>query len=434
MPGEKASGAAALFVYVFMVSLPLIFSLIYGIETKGSAVERFAILCLNVAFPMFAFQPILAARLRILDRLFGLDNVYLFHKAMGMTAGALLLLAFSLFAFELESYSVLSWLRIPSISSLLAVALVVSALLYKQIGLRYEKWRVLHNLLAIAIIALLFFRGFSAMHSVLVPVKALWLLFLLAGVSFYANHRFIGPMRRKRKPFRIEEIRKETHNVWTIKLKPAENEGRFNFLPGQFQFLTFLSPGLPKEEHPFTIASSPSEDGWHASTIKESGDFTSRIGRIKVGDPIAVQAPFGRFSYTLYPDERDFVFIAGGIGITPLMSMLRHMRDSGADLKVLLLYSNRAEEDIVFKEELEEISRGSLPHLRVVHILSRGSESWTGERGHTGVDAVKRYIDGSAKDKTFYVCGPPPMMSSLIADLIGLGVPSSRVRSERFAI
>ncbi len=433
MPGVWISRAAALLLYVFAVSLPLALALIYGTETGANAIETFAALCLQVAFPILALQPVIASRPRILDRLFGLDNVYLFHKTMGMTAGASLLAAFILFASELETHSVTSWLKIPSVSSLLAAALIAGALLHRQIGLSYEKWRLTHNVAAIAVIALLFFQGFFTARSG-VTVKSLWLLFFLAGVSFYVNHKFLGPMHRRNNPFSVEDIRQETHNVWTLRIRPPENERRFGFLPGQFQFLTFMSAGLPAEEHPFTIASSPGEDGWHASTIKESGDFTSRIGQIKPGDPIAVQAPFGRFSYTLYPDERDLVFITGGIGITPFMSMLRHMRESGADIKVVLLCSNRTEEDIVFKKELEEISGGSYPHLKVVHVLSRGSESWTGERGHIDADVVKRHIEGSVGDKTFYVCGPPPMMSSLIASIIGLGVPSSKVRSERFAL
>jgi len=428
------SRAAALLLYVFTVALPLIFALIFGTETEGSAVKVFAGLCLQVAFPLCAVQPVLAARPRVLDRLFGLDNVYLFHKTMGMTALALLLTAFILFASELRADSVLSWLTIPTVPSLLATALVTGALLHGQIGLRYETWRFSHNLLAITVIALLFFQGVLVTNSEGVAVKVLWLLFLIAGMSFYINHKFAGPMRRRKNPYRVEDIRQETRNVWTLRLRPPENRERFGFLPGQFQFLTFLGPGLPKEEHPFTIASSPDEEGRHASTIKESGDFTSRIGQIKAGDPVAVQGPFGRFSYALHPDEKDLVFIAGGIGVTPFMSMIRHMRDTGADMNVVLLYANRTEDDMVFKDELERISGGSSPRLKVVHVLSRGSESWDGERGHINADVVTRSIEGKARDKTFYVCGPPPMMSGIISEIIMLGVPSSKVRSERFSL
>jgi predicted ferric reductase len=434
MTKEQFSRAGAMLLYIVAVSLPILSFLLYGPINMGSEVEAAALLLIQASFPMFALQPLLAARLRILDRLFGLDNVYLFHKTMGMTAGTILLTAFVLLVYETGASSIRLWLAIPAIPSLIAVGLVIGALFQKQSGLSYERWRLLHNLGALIVIVMLYFQGLFLIGPFGKAGIVLWLLLLFAGGGFYINHKFTGPIRRRKNPFLLEDIQQETHNVWTLRFRPPEKKGRFDFLPGQFQFLTFMSPGLPSEEHPFTIASSPTEEGWHASTIKESGDFTSLIGNVTPGDPIAVQAPFGRFSYSLYPKEKDLVFIAGGIGITPLMSMLRHMRDSRADLKVLLLYSNRTEDDIVFRKELEEMSSVSLPGLRVVHVLSRAGESWSGERGRIDADFVKQHIGGSAGDKTFYVCGPPPMMAGLIAGIIKLGVPPSRVRSERFAL
>ncbi len=429
-----ASLGAALVLYSVVVSLPLILFLSYRADTDIASIDTIALLCMQAAFPLFALQPVLAARLHILDRLFGLDSVYLFHKLIGMAAGVVLLTAFSLFAFEAGDRSGIGRIMIPAVSSILAVILVVTALLYEQLRLNYERWRRLHNVLAMVTIFIVFFHGSFLMGRDIPVVNGIWTLLLLLGLMFYIRHKFTGPMRRRKSPYRVEEIRKETQNVWTLRLKPPEAEHRFGFRPGQFQFLTFMSPRLPNEEHPFTIASSPAKEGWHESTIKESGDFTSLIGRIQAGDPIAVQAPFGRFSYSLHPHERDLVFVAGGIGITPFMSMLRHMRDTNANLSVVLLYANNSEKDIAFKEELDEISRSSAPNLKVVHILSKGEESWSGERGYVDAAFIERQLEGDARDKTFYVCGPPPMMSSVIADVIGLGVPSSGVRSERFAL
>jgi ferredoxin-NADP reductase len=106
-------------------------------------------------------------------------------------------------------------------------------------------------------------------------------------------------------------------------------------------------------------------------TIKESGDFTSTIGRIKPGDLAAVHGPFGRFSHALHPECDDLVFVAAGIGITPLMSMLRYMRDRGERHRVLLVYANRGTADIVFRSELDLIESGGFPALKTIHVLSR---------------------------------------------------------------
>ena len=174
--------------------------------------------------------------------------------------------------------------------------------------------------------------------------------------------------------------------------------------------------------------------GVHTATIKESGDFTRGIGMVRAGDLLAVQAPFGRFSYLLHPDEKDIVFIAGGIGITPIMSMLRHMRDSAADKDVQLFYANNSEEDIVFRRELAELASGKAPRLRVTHVLARPGDGWTGERDRIDWPMIEKNMSGNSRAKAFYLCGPPPMMNALITTLIENGIPSRQVRSERFSL
>jgi ferredoxin-NADP reductase len=267
------------------------------------------------------------------------------------------------------------------------------------------------------------------------PVTVIWVLLFVSAAAAYVYHKFVGPSLRGKRPFRVESIIRETHNVWTITLAPPEGREQFEYLPGQFQFLTFLRGSrLRGEEHPFTISSSPGRKGFHASTIKESGDFTRTIGETRAGDLVAVQAPFGRFSYLLHPGERDLVFIAGGVGITPLMSMLRHMRDMDADKEVLLLYANSTEQDILFRDELDRIASAERPRLSVVHVLSKAAPEWRGERGHIDQAVIRKYCRGDLEGKSFYLCGPPAMMTALIAAVIDLGVPSRRVRSERFAL
>ena len=150
-----------------------------------------------------------------------------------------------------------------------------------------------------------------------------------------------------------------------LEVYPSPGRASFRFLAGTIPIRhPQTRPGLPVEEHHFTIASSPTEPAFHTSTIKASGDFTATIGQTSPGDLAIIQAPFGRFSYVLKPQALDLVFIAGGIGITPLMSNLRHMRDTQADRRVLLLYSNKTENDIVFREELAQIEAGTNPSCR----------------------------------------------------------------------
>lgn len=382
-----------------------------------------------VAFPILALQPILAARLKRLDRQFGLDIIYVLHKTMGMAAGTLLIC--SIVFLIAGSVRPMPWFWIAG--AVLVLVMVLSALLYRELGLSYESWRILHNVLFITTFIAVFAQVWSvAIDMGSLPTEIIVAALVIAAVTAYLFHKFIGPSRRRRHLYRVVSVTSETRNVWTLTFKPPEGAVRFEFLPGQFQFLTF---GAGRgEEHPFTISSSPTGDGYHAATIKESGDFTRTIATIQPGDLIAVQAPFGRFSYALHPKERNLVFIAGGIGITPFMSMLRHMRESATDRDVLLLYANNTEKDIAFRSELDAIALQTPPRLLIIHVLSRAGEAWRGEQGHIDRAMIEKKITGDLGSRTFYLCGPPPMMTAIIATLFDLGIPSHRIRSERFAL
>jgi ferredoxin-NADP reductase len=236
-------------------------------------------------------------------------------------------------------------------------------------------------------------------------------------------------------PYRVTEVKPEAPGVWSVKLSPPPGSRVFDYLPGQFQFITFYRDReLPAEEHHWTISSSPARDELVGSTIKALGDFTSTMGETRAGDKAAVQGAFGRFSFLLHPEETDLVFAAGGIGITPLMAMLRYMQDVGDIRDVLLLYGNKAEGEIVFRDELARIEAGGHPRLRVVHVLSSPGQGWTGERGFVDGEKVRKFCHGDLAGRAFYLCGPRGMLSSLTAALKGMGVPGAKIRTEIFSL
>jgi len=190
---------------------------------------------------------------------------------------------------------------------------------------------------------------------------------------------------------------------------------------------------VPADDHPFTIASSPTEAGRIRLTIKESGDFTSTIGRVRPGDRATVHGPFGRFSHTLHVDEQDLVFVAAGVGITPLMSMLRYMRDRRQPRRVLLVYASHSLADVVFADELAAIEACGTPELKVVHVLANAPPGWTGETGRLDADRLVSLCGGVAR-KAFYICCPPPMMATLVRGLVRSGVSARRIHADVFSI
>ncbi len=429
-------------LYVLIVTGPLTILVLLREHSPNDLIYEVGRSFALSGFALLAMQTLLVARLKMADRAFSMEMLSRFHKSMGVFAAILLvchplLLVLGggglslLTSFEQEWY-----IWAGKFGLLLLLAHVVFSIFRRSVGLKFEQWRVAHYVLAPLILAVVFLHSWEAGDDLkIAPMRVLWVVLFLAALSAYVFHKVVKPMQLRRRPYRVHAVDRETHNVWTIELTPPEGETLYEYHPGQFHFITFYrGRDLPVEEHHWTISSSPTQRGFISSTIKESGDFTATIGLTRPGDEAVVQGPFGRFSYVLHPEDRAFVFIAGGIGITPLMAMLRHMRDTGTDAEVLLLYANRSEQDIVFREELGRMEGGDRPRLEVVHILSTAEQGWTGETGHVDRGKIERFTRGQGAGKAFYICAPPPMTVKVLEILASLGVPDSRIRMELFSL
>jgi predicted ferric reductase len=390
-------------------------------------------------FVILAMQPVLVARLKWIERPFGMDMLSRFHKSMGIFVTAMMASHPVLMEFgggQVLAFSQPWYIWVGKIGLVLLLIHTLISVYSKRLGLTFEQWRHIHYVLAPLIIVLVFTHSWEAGDDLKLPqVQVLWVILLVVAFTAYIYHKIIVPRSLRRSPYRVVDVQPEASKVWTVKLAPPEGEALYAYQPGQFHFITFLrGRDLPVEEHHWTISSSPTQKGFVNSTIKESGDFTATIGMTKPGDTALVQGPFGRFSYTLHPKEKDFVFVAGGIGMTPLMSMLRHMRDTKAKVDVLLFYANRTEKDIVFREELAAFEAGDAPRLKVVHILSEPAPGWNGETGYVDGDKIARYVADNMSEKAFYVCGPPAMNTKVIDTLLDMGVPYPRIHTEIFSL
>jgi ferredoxin-NADP reductase len=281
--------------------------------------------------------------------------------------------------------------------------------------------------------------GLGFWHGLLVggefkslAAKVAWTALPLIACGAWCYGRLVRPRLLRRAPYRVESVTREAPRVWTVTLESPEGRP-LCYAPGQFLFLRPHGGAVPDEEHPFSIASSPLAEGRIRLTIKESGDFTAAIGGIKPGDLTTVHGPFGRFSHVLHADATDLVFVAAGVGITPLMSMLRYMRDQRDARRVLLVYANRTAADIVFRGELGSIQAGGFPILQAVHILSQPPTGWDGPTGRLDTESL-RSLCGDFAGKTFFICCPPLMASELIRGLRSAGVRPGQIHADYFGL
>jgi len=433
-------GFLIVILYMAAALIPVIYASLYGYPYRNIVYEmgrNFALL----GFMILVLQVFLASRIRWIERPFGFDILIRYHRHMGIFALLLVLSHPLLLASGSGNWGLVTGLNVSwhiwlgRVALVLLAVSIILSVYQRPLGLTFERWRIIHDVLSPLAIVFAFIHSYlTGMDLNLAAMRVMWITGLAVVFLTFVYHRIIRPVLLRKHAYRVTEVIPEAEGVWTVKLAPQKGGPVFDYLPGQFQFITFFrGRNLPEEEHHWTISSSPARREYVSSTIKALGDFTSTIGETRPGDTAAVHGAFGRFSYVLHPQERDLVFIAGGIGITPLMSMIRHMRDTKDNRSVLLLYANRNEEQIVFARELAEIEAGGHPSLRVVHVLSGPSPGWRGETGLLGREKIRRLCGEDLQGKVFYVCGPPGLADSVVDALEFLNVADRQIRLEIFS-
>lgn len=428
-------------LYLLAITAPLMASTAFGVMDEDSWFVIAALWFGLSGLTVLSIQFVLASRSKWVERVVGLDAVYRFHRAMAICAAILLSAHPVLVSAGHQRWSLLtSFHQSPRIlagklSLLLLLMLAVVSLYRLAFRISFERWRAAHNLLAV--LALLLGCSHASYVGQVSEVPAFRIVpatLLIVAACAYVYSKLIVPSRSARSPYVVLDVIPEAGDVTTLRLAPTRRSIERS-LPGQFAFIRFLiGSAVPPEEHPFTISSAPSESGILSFTIKNSGDFTAIVKEARRGDLVAVQGPFGVFSNAMHPRESDLVFIAGGIGITPLMSMIRAMRAGSADTNVLLIYGNETEGEIVFREELDDIVKSGDLGLRVIHVLNRPGDDWQGERGYITRGLILRECGEDLAGKTFYVCGPVGMMDHVRRILRDLGVAKRRILWERFSL
>lgn len=240
----------------------------------------------------------------------------------------------------------------------------------------------------------------------------------------------------------------EDRNIWkVVRVVPENHEVNSVYLEGADEKLSarragqFASIRVPRQDgwsepHPFTISAAP-EDALLRLTIKKEGAFTSAIPNLTPGTPVKVAGPLGVFCRGI--DEKpEIVMIAGGVGITPFLSVLRHFRGGKAKNRVLLFWGNKTVAETFCLDEIRAMTREL--DLTVVHCLSReesvdghfdaGTPGMLFEKGRISADILKRH--GMKPGAAVYICGPPAMMDTALKELETLGVDPAAVEQERF--
>jgi predicted ferric reductase len=418
----------------------------------ATSVRSVAVLCGLAGLVAFSCNLVLGGRVAVLEIFFGgLDRMYRIHHRVGLVSynlllahGGLMLLSVTA-ADSLEAavrlvLSTTNWTVTLGALALLGMIFVMSMSLYADVNHEVFLWlhRFFGLVYLLAVVHVFRTPGTKALSPALTVYLA---TFVLAGIAAYLYRSLLGDLFVRRRPYRVSHINRRGGEVAEITLAPGN--GALLFTPGQFVFLTFQSSSLRKwfrpfsreasgqselvslrtgavrkQFHPFSITSSPEQRELQVA-IKASGDYTGALEHLEVGDQALIEGPYGSFSYRHVPRRRQ-IWIAGGIGVTPFLSMARSLSD---DYEVDFYYAVKSRRQGYFFDDFEELSQAH-SNLRLIEFPED-------ELGFLTAEEIERR-SGELGDREILMCGPKVMTKALEAQLKERGVPSARIHYEEF--
>lgn len=423
-------------IFVLVVLAPVLI-LFTGPHPPGRELWRELSVALGFAgLSLMGMQFIPTARLPFLAKLFPMDTLYSFHHRISM-AGFVLAMAHPLilavgnpYTIRLLNLADAPWrARAGVIGIILFVLLIITSMWRKNLRIRYESWRAIHDVIAVAAVVLALYHMFMVNHYMdHAPQRAYWIgvASLWGMATLYI--RVARPLQLLHRPYRIAEVRPERGNAWTLVIEPDGHPG-LRFTAGQFAWLTIRTSPFSFRDNPFSFSSSAEVRGRIEFTIKELGDFTATVGELKRGERVYVDGPFGTFAIEQH-DAPGYVMIAGGIGSVPVMSILRTMADRKDLRPVIFFYGNPDWESVTYREDLEILEQRM--NLKVVHALSHPPEGWQGETGYFNAAILDRHLPANRAELHYFVCGPIPMITAIEKALRDLGIPLNKIHTENY--
>lgn len=310
--------------------------------------------------------------------------------------------------------------------------LALTAMMRNQSGLTYERWRLMHSGLALAVLVLGLHHTLTAgRYAQLTPVALVWWVLATLALISWTWIYAVRPLLQGLRPFRVDLVQPCAEGIWLLQFS-APSRPALRFRAGQFAWLK-LQQRWPHRDNPFSICNAPNAEGTVQFLIKEVGDMTRAVPRCPVGAAAYIDGPHGRFE--IPASARAVVMYAGGIGIAPFLSLLADCRARNDQRPIRLVYADKCRSQMVDVAALCGVD--SLPDFALVAMVEQPDDDWTGLAGRldaNGLEQAWSQLGTSLDpDRTCHlVCGPDAMMDAVETALVARSVPSSNIVSEHF--
>lgn len=429
-------------IYLSLLLTPVALAYAQGLAPRKWQDELSSALAL-AAFAGLLIEFLLSGRFRFVSSHLGIDTTMRFHQLLARALAVFIVVHPFLYATPMMNYA-LPWdtsgqhllgLTVTTFATgliawLALAAMVLMAIFREQNGGSYELWRLSHGVAALLVAVFGFHHTVQAgRYSGDMLLTYYWAVLLAIALFTLVWVYLLKPAWQLSHPYVVRSVRPIALKTWELVIEPRQG-GSIDFEAGQFVWLNVGHSPFSLHENPFSIASAPASKDHLAFVIKEVGDFTRSVGQIAPGTTAYVDGAHGNLAVG-GRRAAGIALIAGGVGVAPLLAILRQLHHERDPRPIALLYGNRTPEQIVYADELREMQKDL--DLQVEHVVSEPPAGWQGRTGMVDADCVKEILDRpDAADWLYFVCGPLPMIESVEEALVAIGVPGTQVISERF--
>lgn len=359
----------------------------------------------------------------------GIGNAYVFHHLIGSIAFIMLIDHPLLLVIKnLPEFKISILYLIPGNDwsynfGIFGIYLLIFSFIFMVfIKLPYHLWKLTHKFLGLAFL-------FGGLHTTLIqstlsnylPLRLYMLFFVTIGIISAIYTIFLYDKFGPKLKFNVKQIKRKL-DVVHIYLEP--NHLNLSFSSGQFVYASFKNNSLGREKHPFSISSAPN-DPFLRLSAKILGDYTLKLPNLKISDEAEIFGPYGKFGEKFKQSQKNFIFIAGGIGITPFVGMIRDAINLGRKNKIVLFYCVKNPEEAIFYDELTEITKNS-ENIKILIWCST-------QRKRLNYQQISKEIP-NLFESIIQICGPENMMNGLRKQFIENNIPEKNILMENFSI
>ena len=435
-PTRMLTGWLVVIVSCLIPTLVIMFDAPRRFDSSSHILLTFAGITATIGLVLFVVNLVLATRIKLVEDMFGgLNRVYVAHAIIGGAALAFILahpVLLVLRYMPADAHAAAA-LLVPTRQHIntaygifgLAIMLVLLMITF-YIKLPYKTWLLTHKFLGLAFLLI-------ALHTLFEPndltdnlfIRLYLITMVVIGLAAYTYRSLLPNLFVRRYLYVVQSAVEKTKGVIEVTLRPADKAIKFE--AGQFIFISFLTDGVSPEWHPFTVSSPPNSDSLSID-VKSLGGYTETITRIlpdMVGMTALIEGAYGRFSFRNFRNMKQ-VWIAGGIGITPFLSMAQSLGNGAYDID--LYYTVRSEAELIDLDKLVNIQ--SDQPGKTFRVIPFVSEKYNRYLTADLVAATTSEI--TMRD--FLICGPPTMMKAMRSQLLQLGVSKYKIHTEEFSI